>query len=212
MVVKKASPCNAFDVNQVLTHSEAAAFRAANYDVCIRYIPRTAALTAGNLTAAEIDVILGQNLGLSVVQHCPEPNWMPNAESGMEYGNFGAAYAKKIGLPLGMHIWLDLEMVNPTAKVQDITEYCSKWFDEIQAGGYIAGLYVGWNTMLSSYQLYMNLPFRAYWKGFNADIAVATRGYMITQHLQQTLNGMEFDPNTIGPDDIGDLPMLLYDS
>jgi hypothetical protein len=211
-IIQKAPIGNGLDVNQPINAEQAANFKAAGFGFIIRYIPRTAELVAGNLTTTEANDILSAKIALSVVQHCPEPNWMPTAELGMEYGNFAAAYAQKIGLPAGMHIWLDLEMVNPTATVADITAYCVNWFNAVQAGGYLGGLYVGWNTMLSSYQLYMNLPFRAYWKGYNADIAVATRGYQIKQSPQKVLSGINYDPDTISPDDIGDLPMLLYPS
>lgn len=212
MVVKKAIPGQYFDVDQILTSAEASEFVKAGYLGVVRYIPRTSALAAGNLTAGEMQDILAAGLALSIVQHCPEPNWLPTAGVGSLYGSYAAQYAEATGLPKGMHIWLDLEMVNPSAKVEDITDYCTNWFNEVQAGGYLGGLYVGWNTMLSSYQLYMNLPFRAYWKGYNADIAVATRGYMMTQHPQQTLGAVTFDPDTISQDDIGDLPILLYPS
>lgn len=212
MVVKKAISGQYFDVDQILTSAEAAEFVKAGYLGVVRYIPRTPALAAGNLTAGEMQNILEGGLALSVVQHCPEPNWLPTATLGTLYGSYAAQYAESTGLPKGMHIWLDLEMVNPSAKVEDITAYCTNWFNEVQAGGYLGALYVGWQTGLSSHQLYMNLPFRAYWKGYNADIAVATRGYMITQHPQKTLNGIEFDEDIIVPDDIGDLPMLLCNS
>ena len=212
MVVKKAIPGQYFDVDQILTSAESAEFVKAGYLGVVRYIPRTSALAAGNLTAGEMQDILEGGLALSVVQHCPEPNWLPTAALGTLYGSYAAQYAESTGLPKGMHLWLDLEMVNPAATVQNITEYCTNWFSEVQGGGYLGGLYVGWNTMLSSYQLYMNLPFRAYWRGYNADIAVATRGYQIKQSPQKVLSGINYDPDTISPDDIGDLPMLLYPS
>jgi hypothetical protein len=211
MVVKQAIPGKYFDVDSILSTAEAAEFLKAGFLGVVRYLPRTPQLVAGNLTPGEMSDILSSGLSISVVQHVSEDNWNPTAALGTEYGQYVARYAAAIGLPKGMHIWLDLEMVNTSATVQDVKDYCQNWFNEVQAAGYLAALYVGWQVILNSTQLY-DLPFKAYWRGYNADIPVATRGYMITQHPQQTLNGINFDPDTIALDDIGDLPMLLYPS
>jgi len=211
MVVKQAIPGKAFDVDQQLSGSEAAAFVKAGYLSVGRYIPRTPALAKGNLTALEIEVLLTAGLSIFCVQHVAEDNWMPSAALGTQYGQYGATYAKAIGLPAGVSIFLDLEMVNTGATVEQITDYCNEWFNEIQLEGYTAGLYVGWQTGLSSQQLY-DLPFKSYWRGYNADIAVATRGYQILQAPAKNLNGISFDPNEIWTDKLGGLPILLYPS
>src|ERR1700744_1170260 len=177
MLVKEALiGSKGFDVDQEISTAKAAAFLANGYSFCIRYIPRIPELINGTLTAGEIKDILAGGLALSVVQHVSPDDWNPTAALGNEYGEYASRYASAIGLPKGIHIWLDLEMVNPTAKVEDITAYCINWFNAVQAGGYLGALYVGWQTGLTSYQLYMNLPFKSYWKGYNADIPVATRG------------------------------------
>jgi Domain of unknown function (DUF1906) len=212
MVVKQATPLmKGFDVNQNLSMAEAANFFEQGFQFVVRYIPRTAALVAGNLTPPEIISILNSGLALSVVQHVSEDNWMPTGELGTSYGEYASTYAKKIGLPAGMHIWLDLEMVNTSATVEDVKDYCQNWYNEVQATGYLAGLYVGWQVILTPGQLY-DLPFKAYWRGYNADIPVATRGYQILQSTQKTLNGITYDPNTVQKDELGDLPMFLFPS
>jgi Domain of unknown function (DUF1906) len=212
MIVKKAIPGQYFDIDSPLNETQAAEFAKAGYLGGIRYLPRASDLVAGNLSMAEIEIMLAAGLGISAVQHVSPNNWNPTAILGSQYGQYASQYAHEIGLPSGMHIWLDLEMVNTSATVADITAYCTNWFNAVQAGGFLGALYVGWQAGLNSHQLYINLPFKAYWKGYNADISVDTRGYMITQHPQQSLNGIFFDPNAIGPDDIGRLPMLLYPS
>lgn len=210
-IVKTATPGLGFDVDQQLFPNEAADFKNSGYNYCIRYVPRTPALVKGNLTAVEMGVILEAGLGLAVVQHVPEDNWSPNGALGETYGSYAAQYATGIGYPKGAMIFLDLEMVSPNAAVQDIEDYCHLWFGHVGSYGYVAGLYVGWQTGLSPQQLH-NLPFSHYWKGYNADIPIPTRGYQIIQHTQKTLNGVTFDPNTIQADELGDLPIFLSPS
>lgn len=197
-----------FDLNQPLTPKTAIAFASAGYSFCIRYLPRTAALVAGNLTAAEIDIILNAALNLMAVQHVAMPGWVPNAALGKSYGDYAASYAEAIGLPKGINIWLDLEEVASTSTAKDVSDYCRAWFESMQSAGYLPGLYVGWQIVLSSQELY-DLPFKHYWKAYNADISVATRGYQLVQHTQKMLNGILYDPNTMTADALGDLPIWL---
>ena len=198
----------AFDVNQPLTGAQAAEFKAAGFGAVIRYIPRTSALTKGNLTAPEIAAIIGAGLSLSVVQHVSPDNWQPNEELGANYGGYASAYCNHIGLPEGVNVWLDLEMVNPASQPQDIIDYCTEWYDWVHGGGYEPGLYVGWQTGLSPAQLY-DLPFKSYWKGYNADVPIPKRGYQIIQSTQKTLNGITYDPNVVKKDLLGDSPIFL---
>jgi hypothetical protein len=218
MIVKQAiAGTKGFDVNGQLFPNEYAAFKNAGYDFAIRYIPRTAALATGNLTAVEVQAILSENLALSAVQHCAMPGWSPTAEMGMEYGLFAAQYAKSIGLPFDltvgapkMTIWLDLEG-STTATPEDIIDYCHQWFGQVGSYGYEAGLYCGYGTGLTDQQLY-DLPFARYWRAYNSDQSIPTRGYCMEQQTQKSLNGIAFDPDIIKLDAKGGLPMLLFNS
>lgn len=208
MTIKTIGPCQAFDVNQPISGAQAAEFKAAGFDACIRYIPRLPSLAKNNLTAPEMAAILGAGLSLSVVQHVSPDNWLPTAALGESYGQFAATYSEQIGYPKGAMIWLDLEMVSPQAKVQDIEDYCHLWFGHVGSFGYVPGLYVGWQTGLTPDRLY-SLPYVHYWKGYNADIPIPTRGYQIVQSTQKTLNGITYDPNVIEKDLLGDLPVFV---
>src|SRR5476651_601246 len=105
-----------FDVNAPLSVAKAQAFKAAGYAFCVRYIPRTVALTANNLTNAEALGILNAGLALMAVQHVALPGWAPTASLGAAYGSYAAIYAKQaVGLPAGMNIWCDLEEVAPAS-------------------------------------------------------------------------------------------------
>jgi hypothetical protein len=206
-IVKQATPGNGFDVDSPLSTDQAKDFVAAGYSFCVRYLPRTSGLVKGNLTMAEIVAIMDGGLALMAVQHVAPDNWQPNAALGQQYGQYAGQYASEIGLPNGMNIWLDLEMVAPGSD-QDVIDYCHNWFEQVKSHGYIPGLYVGWQTNLSDQQLY-DLPFENYWKGYNCDQSIPTRGWQILQHPQKTLNSIPFDPNTLQADLKGSLPMWL---
>ena len=219
MVVRQATDgMKGFDVNGQLFPNEYAAFKNAGYDFAIRYIPRTAALATGNLTAVEINAILSEGLALGAVQHCPMPGWQPTAALGAQYGAYAAQYAKSIGLPsdlavgaIKLTIWLDLEGVAITAAAEDIIGYCHAWFGQIGSYGYEAGLYCGYGTGLTDQQLY-DLPFIHYWRAYNCDQLIPTRGYCMEQSTAKDLNGINFDPNLVQKDQLGDLPMFLFPS
>lgn len=208
MTVKPISPCQAFDVNQQLSGAQAAEFRAAGFEACIRYIPRTPSLIKNNLTSAEISAILGAGLALGAVQHVAMPGWQPTGALGGVYGDFAAIYSTQIGLPKGMNIWLDLEEVAAGASVDDVRAYCHTWFNEVAAQGFVPGIYVGYNVKLSDADLY-SLPFRHYWKAYNCDQNIPTRGWQILQHPQKTLGSVTYDPNTIQKDLLNDLPIFV---
>lgn len=213
MIVKNADPgLLGFDVNQPVSPIIAAAMKTAGYSFCIRYIPRTPALASGNLTAPEIQNILGAGLSLMAVQHCPLPGWHSSADLGKSYGEYAASYAQSIGLPAGMNIWLDLEEVAAGTPVSDTINYCNQWWQSLTDAGYSPGLYVGYNPGINSDQLYKSLKFKKYWKAYNYDNGVSVRGFCMLQQTQKTLNGITFDPNKTQKDNLGDSVIWLSPS
>ncbi|WP_448700080.1 DUF1906 domain-containing protein [Mucilaginibacter sp. AW1-3] len=205
-VQQAVSGAQGFDVNVVLTASSAAAFKSAGYTFCIRYIPRTAALAAGNLTTAEALVILNAGLALMAVQHVALPGWAPTAVLGTQYGGYAAIYSKQIGLPQGMNIWLDLEEVAAGTPPAQVIAYCQAWYAAVHAAGYVPGIYVGYGTLLGPQQLYQNLSFQHYWRAYNGP-DVAGRGYQLVQSTEKTLHGITFDPDMVQVDHNGGLPL-----
>lgn len=208
MIVKPAIPGMGFDVNQTLTGNQTDAFKAAGYSFAIRYLPRTESLISGNLSQVEILAILSAGLSLMAVQHVPMPGWQPSLALGTKYGSYAVAYAEAIGLPKGLNIWLDLEEVAIGTTVEEVADYCTAWFTAVSAAGYIPGLYVGWNVVLSDQELY-NLPFKHYWRAYNCDQNIPVRGYQLVQQPQKTLDGITFDPNRLQADELGDVPFWL---
>jgi hypothetical protein len=206
--VKAAVTGAGFDCNTPLNTPMAAAFKAAGMEFVVRYVPRTPALIPGNLTAAEVEIILSGGLALMAVQHVAMPGWEPGAALGGQYGQYAATYSQSIGLPAGMNIWLDLEGVGSLVKADDVIAYCEAWFTAVSAAGYVPGIYVGWNIVITDQQLY-DLPFSHYWRAYNCDQAVPKRGYQIVQHPQQTLDGINYDPNFLAADELGGMPFWL---
>src|ERR1700760_4986208 len=89
-----------FDVNQVLSASQAQAFKDAGYDFCIRYIPRHDGSSSGNLTYDEATDILNAGLALMAVQHVANDGWSPTADLGTAYGSYAASWCSdQVGLP-----------------------------------------------------------------------------------------------------------------
>lgn len=207
----QAAPAGAmgFDVNHVLTADQALGFKNAGYSFCIRYVPRTAALAAGNLTNAEALAILGAGLALMPVQHVSLPGWSPNTNLGTMYGNFAATWsAQTIQLPKGMNVWCDLEGVADGTAAQDVIAYCQAWYSAVHAAGYVPGIYVGYGTGLTSDQLYNDISFQHYWRAYNGPL-VSTRGFQLLQKTEKTLNGITFDPDVTQLDNEGGAALWL---
>ena len=208
-VQKAPAGLSGFDVNAVLTAGAALSFKNAGYAFCIRYIPRTAALMAGNLTNAEALGILNAGLALMPVQHVALPGCSPTTNLGTIYGNYAATYASQVvGLSLGVNIWLDLEGVAAGTSPNDVIAYCQAWYYAVHIAGYIPAIYVGYDTMLSPEQLYDDLSFQHYWRAYNGP-QVATRGFQLLQKTEKTLNGIVFDPDVTQNDEMGDSALWL---
>lgn len=211
MVVKQAIPGKYADVNQQLSGVQAKELADNGILGVARYVPREAALVAGNITKPEIQAIL-QYLSLYFVQHCPLSGFMLNAALGQAYGAYAVTYLKLIGAPALVSVFLDLEGVAAAAKDVDVIGYANAWWEQVNSGGYTPGIYIGYGTNLSDAQLEESLKFQSYWRAYNCDQIIPKRGYCIVQHDQQTINRIPLDPNIISADELGGLPMLLYNS
>jgi hypothetical protein len=198
-----------FDANVILTADKAQAFKSDGYVFCIRYVPRMASLMAGNLTNGEALTILNAGLALMPVQHVALPGWQPNTSLGTAYGNYAASYARDIvGIPPGVNVWCDLEGVATGTDPQNVIAYCQAWYYAVHAAGYVPGIYVGYDTMLTPSQLYNDLSFQHYWRAYNGP-QVATRGFQLLQQPEKTLDGVTFDPDVTQNDSDGAAALWL---
>lgn len=192
-----------FDCDQVLSSAEAASYCAQGYRFCLRYVSRTAALHdpangSSDLTAAEAQDILNAGLALMVVQHACEPNWVPTAGLGTQYGSCAAQFAGEAGIVAGVNVFLDLEGIAQGTDQQAIVDYCNNWFDQVAAAGFAPGIYIGYDVWLSPEDLYSELKFDHYWKAGGDVTDVATRGYQMVQTI-----GTDFDSDVTQNDNLG---------
>jgi len=209
LVRQAAAGLTGFDINSIVSAADAENFKAAGYDFCIRYIPRTAALAAGNLTNDEATDIVNAGLALMAVQHVALPGWAPTAALGTAYGGYAAEYCSQVaGLPQGINIWCDLEGVAPGTPAADVIAYCQAWYHAVNEAGYIPGIYVGYDAILSPQQLYNALSFRHYWRAYNGP-QVAVRGFQMIQKTQVNVSGFDIDPNVTQIDHLGGIPRWL---
>lgn len=78
----------------------------------------------------------------------------------------------------------------------------------MHAAGYVPGIYVGYDTMLTPGQLYNDLSFQHYWRAYNGP-QVATRGFQLLQQTEKTLDGVTFDPDVTQNDSEGGAAVWL---
>jgi hypothetical protein len=208
-VQQAAAGLAGFDVNQVLSASQAQGLKDAGYDFCIRYIPRFEGSSKGPLTNSEATDILNAGLALMAVQHVANPGWAPTADLGTSYGGYAASWcSNEVGLPPGVNVWLDLEGVADDTSADDVIAYCQAWYTVVSAAGYVPGIYIGYGAGLDGNQLY-DLSFQHYWRAYNDDTIVATRGFQVVQTTEKAVNGITIDPNTTQEDHLGGTPLWL---
>lgn len=187
-----------FDANTTITASQADSFWNAGYRFALRYVGRTQ-MKSTDLTASEASMLLSKGFALMAVQHVQNPGWMPTGDLGTEYGTNAAAFAKQIGFPGGVNLWLDLEGVSTSAAASDVIAYCNNWYARVAGAGYVPGVYIGWEPGLSGSQLYSKLKFQHYWAAYNVDgvSKPSPRGYQLVQ--------------SSGSGTVGSLDTSLYD-
>lgn len=218
-VQQAADGLRGFDIDQIISAQQAKDFKNAGYDFCIRYVPRTADLAASthtNLTYDEGQGILNAGLALMVVQHTRNEGWAPTAALGTADGLYAVQYAEMVGLPQGVNIWCDLEVVAAHTAATDVIAYCQAWYHAVADGGFVPGVYVGYGIVLSDDQLYNALSFQHYWRAYNAEVTPSVRGYQLLQRDQIALktvtpdtDGQYFDPNDLKQDQLGGTPIWL---
>lgn len=181
-----------FDSNAVITSNVARQFAAQGYSFCIRYVSR-GPQPQDDLSAAEANVILDAKLALMPVQHARVPGWQPSAALGEKDAAFATQNSSLVGFPPGINVWCDLEGVKSGTSADDVIGYCNAWYVSVKNAGYLPGLYVGDNTILSDQQL-ANLKFQNYWRSQSNVPNVRSRGYQLIQLFPElTRNGIAID-------------------
>ncbi len=194
-----------FDVNHPLTPAQAADFRGKGYAFCVRYLTRDKTPgRPGDLTLAETGIILDAGLALMAVQHVAPAGWAPTAALGAGYGGNAVKNAQAAGLPPGVNLWLDLESVAKGTARQDVIDYCNAWFTQVDGAGYVSGLYVGVNIVISADDLFFNMKTRHYWKSGSNVPDIPHRGYQMIQRIPPNDGAPDaFDTNVTRTDLLG---------
>lgn len=200
-----------FDTDTKLTYDLAKKFKSDGYEFVMRYVGRKVQATK-DIDPPELNDILRAGLKLGIVQHCPpKPGIYPSKELGTEYGKNAAKFSEEAGYKKGCIIYLDLEDVNTEYKNKqaEIIAFCNAFHAAVQDAGYIPGVYVGFNTFLSSGELYYKLKFQHYWKSFSKVPDVEKRGYEMFQRQYLTVNGIAVDTDEVMGDNLGNKPIFM---
>lgn len=202
MASVQAAPADqkGFDINEPVGSSKARQFHENGFRFCLRYVGRRK-MSSNDLTAAELDRLLNAGLAVMPVQHVEsEDSWVPTPGKGTEYGANAGRFARDLGFPAGVNVWLDLECVEKHVPAADVIGYCNNWFDQVQAAGYKPGVYVGFRPILSNDELRKRLKFRHYWGAYNVDAKIPGRGWQMKQEDVHAVHQVD----RTRTDDLGD--------
>jgi hypothetical protein len=215
-VARAPSGLIGFDETEKLNSAQAKLYASKGYKFCVRYVSRDSAGRAANasrgtpdLSADEAQTILSAGLALMVVQHCPLPGWVPTAAEGQTWGQNAASFAADAEIPPGVNEFLDLEGIAPGTAHSDIVAYANQWFAAVQTGGFVPGVYVGFDVFLSPDELFLDLTTKHYWRADGNIPNVSHRGYQLIQHIQNAGTPSEFDRDVTQDDALGDAVLWL---
>jgi hypothetical protein len=203
--VQSAPPnSKGFDADSVIISSEVAqAFYNSGFRFCLRYISHKPQPGPRDLSPAEAENILLGGLALMPVQHVRSAGWSPSEALGTTDGNYAVQHANAVGFRPGVNVWCDLEGVG-NATAQNVIDYCNAWYDAVSGGGFVPGLYVGADAILSGQELYADLKFQHYWKSLSKVPAIPVRGYqMIQTPVNHTVHGISIDADRTQTDNRG---------
>lgn len=175
-----------------LTHASACALKREGMTFAVRYL--------GSLSAEELACIMSAGLACMPVTYA-------KAYSGMS----AISELRKLAIPEGVTVWLDLEGETDPAPV--IAAKINAWAGQVQAGGYEAGLYVGAGCVLTSEELY-GLKVTRYWDSCSREIdrngrsAAPKCDYCMVQMrpFNTSIAGVIVDVDVVQRDVLGRLP------
>lgn len=205
-----ARPCTAskgFDCAAKLLPSEAKTLWDLGYQLVGRYLPLPNNSARFDLDAVELKMLTDIGFEVSAVQHVRgHHGWDPAQHSGAADADAALAQAQLAGIPLGTHLYLDLEDIGGSATA---TKYFAEdWATAVRAAGYRAGLYVGFDVPLDPVELWMLHGIDSYWTDPN-NRRVLKRGCAIHQGRMIHVGSLEIDEDAIAPDSLGELPYVV---
>ena len=156
------------------------------------------------LTAIEAEAITGAGWGLMGVTH---PRATVSGTFGDADGVSSASHARAVGLPQGIHLWLDLESWQG-----DAVGYVNAWAAQVKTAGYLAGLYNGFAASPLNPDELFDLAVTGYWESCSEVPVVAHAGYMMNQLTPPDLviAGTLVDLDVVRGDRKGRLPVAAF--
>jgi hypothetical protein len=200
-----------FDTDTHVTSAAARQFRADGFRFCLRYLALGSGQGHGDLSNAEANDILDAGLALMPVQHVRNPGWQATGASGTSTGRNAADNARDVGFHPGVNVWMDLEGVSANSIRADVEAYCNNWFAQVEAAGYVPGIYVGFSAGLNGQQL-GQLRFEHYWKAGGNIPQIQGRGYQMIQTIgnpPEHLHHIEIDRDRTQADQQGGRALWL---
>jgi hypothetical protein len=213
-VIDAPAGTRGFDTNNITT-PVVASFAKAGYRFAVRYIRRDPA-HANDLSRSEIAALHRSGLAVMPVQHVEsEDSWRPTDDKARRYGANAVDACRRLRVPAGVSVWLDLEGVAIDVDAEQIIRYCNRWFDIVAAAAFKPCVYVGWQSGLTPQQLRSRLKFTRYWAAYNLNLDEypAVRGVCMRQRAARpgdVPNGvsLEIDTDTVQADALGGLPTM----
>jgi tetratricopeptide (TPR) repeat protein len=93
---------------------------------------------------------------------------------------------------------------------QVVIDYCNAWFTEVEAVGFVTGVYVGANAILSGDELFWRLKTKHYWHSLSRVPDIPHRGYQMFQSaVRHPLAAVDIDRNVTMNDAFGDSVLWL---
>lgn len=210
MKIAKASVgAKGIDTAAKLTREIACALKAEipGLEFVARYIG-LGAPSPGDLTRAELDMLLSEGLGVMLVQHVRIAGWQPTEGRGHADGAAAAQQAMALGIPSGMVLWNDLEGIHGTGT--DVIAYASAWCAVVRAAGYLPGAYIGSAVPLTSREIFGVLPYVAYWSSGSFVQEQSGRGWQMYQLFPSVAHGgIAVDIDCAQEDRRGSRPLVL---
>ena len=189
-----------------IAHIDAVAakrLKSAGMDYAVRYL--------GSLTSTELDGMLEAGLKVMPVTYGMKAGTPLNGELGKKFGNSSVLHCKNAGIPVNTTVWLDLEDARGTA--QEVSDFVNQWAFIVKDAGFMPGLYVGFNAVLTSAELYA-LGVVRYWNSLSKEtdaqgkLAEPNCGWCMIQLYppNQQCVGVQIDYDVIQADYKGRVP------
>jgi hypothetical protein len=135
--------------------------------------------TNGTTWQNEYDAAAAAGLKVVLFQGYDPTTW-PQATQGTTRGGIAAMKALAAGYPAGAMIFLNVESNLNTTRGNMVT-WIRNWTTAVRAKGYIAGVYLGADQILTATDVNSLPGVSVFWKSPTRGLPVPARGYVMTQ-------------------------------